>query len=71
MQAAAACCAGRRDARDERGLVFTVFIEQCAPHSRRMVFEGWVVDHLSTWLGHFLDIQRDQLQISLWRGESV
>lgn len=36
-----------------------------------MVFEGWVVDHLSTWLGHFLDIQRDQLQISLWRGESV
>lgn len=33
-----------------------------------MVFEGWVVDHLSSWLGHFLDLQRDQLRISLWRG---
>ncbi|KAK2078489.1 hypothetical protein QBZ16_003329 [Prototheca wickerhamii] len=32
-----------------------------------MVFEGWVVDHLSSWLGHFLDLQRDQLRISLWR----
>lgn len=34
-----------------------------------MVFEGWVVDHLSAWLGHFFDLQRDQLRISLWRGE--
>ncbi|KFM26704.1 Vacuolar protein sorting-associated protein 13D [Auxenochlorella protothecoides] len=32
-----------------------------------MVFEGWVVDHLSAWLGHFFDLQRDQLRISLWR----
>ena len=33
------------------------------------MFEGWVADLLAGYLGKFIDVQRDQLGISLWSGE--
>lgn len=33
------------------------------------MFEGWVADLLATYLGRFVDVQKDQLKISLWGGE--
>eukprot|EP00803_Ostreobium_quekettii_P009394 evm.model.scf_204.13 EVM.evm.TU.scf_204.13 scf_204:99162-102872(-) len=32
------------------------------------MFESWVSDLLASSLGHFIDVQRDQLRISLWHG---
>jgi hypothetical protein len=32
------------------------------------MFEGWVADLLATYLGKFIDVQKDQLGISLWSG---
>jgi hypothetical protein len=32
------------------------------------MFEGWVADVLATYLGKFIDVQKDQLGISLWSG---
>ena len=34
-----------------------------------MVFEGWVSDLLASYLGHFVDVKRDELRISLWSGD--
>lgn len=33
------------------------------------MFEGWAADLVATYLGKFVDVQRDQLRISLWSGE--
>lgn len=33
------------------------------------MFEGWASEYLANYLGHFCDLQQDQLRISLWRGE--
>jgi hypothetical protein len=33
------------------------------------MFEGWVTEYLASYLGHFCDLQKEQLRISLWRGE--
>ena len=33
------------------------------------MFEGWVSDLLAAYLGQFLDVQREQLRISLFKGE--
>jgi hypothetical protein len=32
------------------------------------MFEGWAADLVATYLGKFVDVQRDQLRISLWSG---
>ena len=34
------------------------------------MFEGWVAEVLATYLGKFIDVQRDRLRISLWGGET-
>lgn len=34
------------------------------------MFEGWVADVLATYLGKFIDVQRERLRISLWAGAS-
>jgi hypothetical protein len=33
------------------------------------MFERWASDILATYLGHFLDLQPEQLRISLFSGE--
>ena len=33
------------------------------------MFEGWVSDLLASYLGHFLDVKKEQLRVSLWRGQ--
>lgn len=33
------------------------------------MFEGWASDLLASYLGQFLEVQREQLRISLWSGE--
>jgi hypothetical protein len=33
------------------------------------MFEGWASNFLATYLGQFLDLQREKLRISLWSGE--
>ena len=33
------------------------------------MFEGWATEYLASYLGHFCDLQKEQLRISLWRGE--
>lgn len=33
------------------------------------MFEGWAADMVAAYLGRFVDVQRDQLRISLWSGE--
>ena len=32
------------------------------------MFEGWLADLLAGYLGHFLDVKREQLRLSLWSG---
>jgi hypothetical protein len=32
------------------------------------MFESYVADVLATYLGKFIDVQRDKLRISLWGG---
>ena len=32
------------------------------------MFEGWVSELLASYLGHFLDVKREQLRVSLWNG---
>ena len=32
------------------------------------MFEGWVSELLAGYLGHFVDVQKDQLRVSLWSG---
>ena len=32
------------------------------------MFEGWLSDLLAAYLGHFLEINREQLRVSLWSG---
>jgi hypothetical protein len=32
------------------------------------MFEGWAADLVAAYLGKFVDVQRDQLRISLWSG---
>ena len=34
------------------------------------MFEGWVADILASYLGHFVNIKREQLRISLWQGDN-
>lgn len=34
------------------------------------MFEGWVADLLASYLGHFVNIKREQLRISLWQGDN-
>ena len=33
------------------------------------MFEGWASDLLASYLGQFLEVQREQLRISLWSGK--
>lgn len=33
------------------------------------MFEGWISELLAGYLGHFLDVKREQLRVSLWNGE--
>lgn len=33
------------------------------------MFEGWARDILASYLGRFVDVQRDKLRIGLWSGE--
>ena len=33
------------------------------------MFEGWLADLLAGYLGHFLDVKREQLRLSLWSGD--
>lgn len=35
------------------------------------MFEGWASDLLASYLGQFLEVQREQLRVSLWSGESA
>ena len=35
------------------------------------MFEGWVAEVLATYLGRFINVERDKLRISLWGGESL
>ena len=32
------------------------------------MFEGWASELLASYLGHFFDIRKEQLRISLWSG---
>lgn len=32
------------------------------------MLEGWLSDLLAGYLGHFLDVKREQLRVSLWNG---
>jgi hypothetical protein len=32
------------------------------------MLEGWLSDLLASYLGHFLDVKREQLRVSLWNG---
>ena len=32
------------------------------------MFEGWVSELLASYLGHFLDVKKEQLRVSLWKG---
>lgn len=34
------------------------------------MFEGWVAELLASYLGHFVNIKREQLRISLWQGDN-
>lgn len=34
------------------------------------MFESWVSELLASYLGHFVDIQKEQLRVSLWSGRS-
>lgn len=34
------------------------------------MFESWVSELLASYLGHFVDIQKEQLRVSLWSGGS-
>lgn len=33
------------------------------------MFEGWASELLASYLGHFFDVRKEQLRISLWSGE--
>lgn len=33
------------------------------------MFESWVSDLLAGSLGHFINVQRDKLKVSLWNGK--
>ncbi len=33
------------------------------------MFEEWVGDVLTRFVGHFLDVKKDQLRVSLWSGD--
>jgi len=33
------------------------------------MFEGWASELLASYLGHFFDVKKEQLRISLWSGE--
>jgi hypothetical protein len=33
------------------------------------MFEAFVADLLASYLGHFLDVKREKLRISLWSGD--
>ncbi len=33
------------------------------------MFEGWVADLLASYLGRYVDVQKDKLRIGLWSGE--
>ncbi|KAK9798969.1 hypothetical protein WJX73_003190 [Symbiochloris irregularis] len=35
------------------------------------MFEGWISELLASYLGHFLDVKKDQLRVSLWRAWST
>ena len=35
------------------------------------MFEGWASELLASYLGHFLDVKKEQLRISLWSGKSL
>lgn len=35
------------------------------------MFEGWVLDLLASYLGRFIDLQKDKLRISLWSGTTL
>ena len=35
------------------------------------MFEGWVSELLASYLGHFIDVQKEQLRVSLWSGAQV
>jgi hypothetical protein len=32
------------------------------------MFEGWLSDLLASYLGHFLDVKKEKLRVSLWSG---
>ncbi len=32
------------------------------------MFEGWLADLLAGYLGHFVNIKREQLRFSFWQG---
>ena len=33
------------------------------------MFEEWVGDVITRFVGHFLDVKKDQLRVSLWSGK--
>lgn len=33
------------------------------------MFEGWLSDLLASYLGHFLDVKKEKLRVSLWSGK--
>ena len=35
------------------------------------MFEGWVSELLASYLGHFLDVKKEQLRVSLWKGKQA
>jgi len=35
------------------------------------MFEGWAADVLASYIGKFVNVQRDSLKISLWEGNAL
>ncbi len=35
------------------------------------MFEGWLGEIIARFVGHFLDVKKEQLRVSLWSGATI